>query len=349
MRPKYVIILTALAAALSLLGGCNTLVFWLIRPSAPFESYTPPPAPDYAQSRYWAALPDMLDDADALPPDAGLSDSQATAKVDVFYVHPTTYVSSDSWNAASAEYPLEVYGLRPVKQASVFNGSARVYAPRYRQATLYAFIDHENGAQALNVAATDVRAAFEYYLANFNKGRPYILAGHSQGSLMLLRLMQERLDQKRGRRDARFVAAYLPGWAIRSDDFQNLQACEGARETACYVSWNSKLWGTPLKDFPIEATRYSGGVCVNPLSWKRDEQPAPSANHLGSVDKYFVDLHRNYVEAKCEGEMLWVRLPRNEAYESSRDRRNYHIVDYNLFYMNLRENVEQRVQAFLRR
>lgn len=351
MNRKSKIILAAfLFGALPWIGGCTTFVLWWIRPASGFEVSPAPPAPDYADRKFWAALPDEIDDADAVPPGSGFSDEQAAAKADVFYVHPTTFVSSDGWNAKSDGYPLEVYGLRPIKQASVFNGSARVYAPRYRQATLYAFVDDKNGSPALDLAAADVRAAFDYYLKNFNKGRPYILAGHSQGSLMLLRLMRERLDQAAGRRDSRFIAAYLPGWAVRPEDFTELRPCERPGEISCYVSWNSKLWGSQLEDFPIPATRYAGGVCVNPMSWLRNEEAVPRERHAGSVDKYFVELHRNYIEAKCQGEMLWVRLPeRNEAYESSRDRRNYHIVDYNLFYVNLRVNINERVQAFLSR
>ena len=38
----------------------------------------------------------------------------------------------------------------------------------------------------------DVRAAWRNYLATRNQGRPFVLIGHSQGSLMLIQLLATR-------------------------------------------------------------------------------------------------------------------------------------------------------------
>ena len=346
-RLTLTIRMLCLGGALLFTGQCLTFVLWKIRPSGSFEEYSPPAPPDYSRRENWAALPDMQDDADTVPPGSGLEDRQDEARVDVFYVHPTTYSGSDSWNAESAAYPLEVYGLRPIKQATVFNGSARVFAPRYRQATLYSFVDRVNGEKALAVAEEDVAAAFEYYLEHYNNGRPYILAGHSQGSLLVYRTMLKQLD--RPRPDPRFVVAYLPGTEVEQEKFQHMQPCDSPAAVRCYISWNSKAWGSQPQDFKVAATRYKGGVCVNPLSWHHDTDTVPKTKHIGSVDKHFEKIEHNYVEAKCENESLWVRIPRNDDYESSLDWRNYHIVDYNLFYLDLRKNVQQRIDAYFKR
>jgi hypothetical protein len=105
------------------------------------------------------------------------------------------------------------------------------------------------------------------------------------------------------------------------------------------VSWNSKLWGVRPEEFAIKAVRYTGGACVNPLTWRQDEIPAGPTEHLGAVGKDFGPPLRSYVQAKCSGSTLWVRLPKNENFESARDRRNYHISDYNLFYIDLLKNI----------
>ncbi|MBL0105277.1 MAG: DUF3089 domain-containing protein [Bacteroidetes bacterium] len=127
----------------------------------------------------------MKDSADALPPGENLVDGQAEAKADVFYIHPTVNFSRKNWNGdvndAKLNHTVDIYPLR--FQASVFNGMCKVYAPRYRQATLYSFIDKSkvNGAKALDLAYTDVVSAFQYYLDHYNQGRPFILASTVRG------------------------------------------------------------------------------------------------------------------------------------------------------------------------
>jgi hypothetical protein len=93
-----------------------------------------PPAPDYSSTASWAALPTMQDAADVTPP--GYTDQQATAGVDVFYIHPTTYFAL-SGNAAFDEGGITLLGVNAAltNQASVFNGCCKIYAPRYRQAS----------------------------------------------------------------------------------------------------------------------------------------------------------------------------------------------------------------------
>ena len=104
-----------------------------------------PPAPDYSNLEHWAALPDREDAADLTP--EGINDGQADAAVDVFFVHPTTFLSSTGWNAPMGDLASGNWVDNAVMpgQASVFNGAARVYAPRYRQAQIYAFFALEDG------------------------------------------------------------------------------------------------------------------------------------------------------------------------------------------------------------
>ncbi|OON67986.1 DUF3089 domain-containing protein [Hymenobacter sp. CRA2] len=194
------------------LGGCIKV----LSPVRSYEHYTLPPAPDYSRPESWSALPTLKDSADAVPRHSGLRDQQATAAADVFFVHMTTRVTPYGWNA-SITNPLinrltDQFSVRP--QASVFNAAARVYAPRYRQATLYSFFDSTaNSHQALALAYSDVRAAFIYFLQHYNHNRPIILAGHSQGTYHAQRLLREFFDQDSSLRK-RLVAAYLVGLKV---------------------------------------------------------------------------------------------------------------------------------------
>ncbi len=307
-----------------------------------YASYDLPEEPNYHDPSFWAALPSVDDSADRLPANTDLKENQANAEIDVFYVHPTTYANKEAWSA-DAKSKIEIYGIDPLFiQASVFNESAKIYAPRYRQATLFSFLDASgSGKQAFDMAYKDVIGAFIHYLAYYNKGRPFIIAGHSQGSKMLIPVLRY-LDRYP---TDKFLVAYLPGWHVNESDFETLRACQSPTELGCFNVWNSKRWGSELYEF-IEPSRYVGSTCVNPLSWRHDEEIVSSSFHLGSVSRDMDGIDKTYVKAQCRGEMLWVDLPENPAYESKRNPKNYHVMDYGLFFLNIRENVKQRIEAY---
>lgn len=102
------------------------------------QAKTPAP-PNYADAENWAALPEKTDFADLLPDSVLLHNGQDTASVDVFFIHPTTYKGRlRAWNARLNDRKLnqKTDETTIMHQASVFNGSCRVYAPRYRQANI---------------------------------------------------------------------------------------------------------------------------------------------------------------------------------------------------------------------
>ena len=143
-----------------------TVMGAFIAPNHEFDAATVSPSPDYSNSNYWAALPGRNDRADRIP--AGdFIDGQDLAEVDVFFVHPTTYVSAESWNQSLDDVATNERTDEFVMegQASVFNGCCRVYAPRYRQATLYSFFDGDGpGQEALALAYEDVVTAPRWVL-----------------------------------------------------------------------------------------------------------------------------------------------------------------------------------------
>ena len=162
---------------------------------------------------------------------------QESAKVDVFYIHPTTLMSFEVGNGIieNAEYRKEEDEVTQ-KQATAFASSARVWAPRYRQASVISYTSNSDKAKnAFNVAYNDVLASFDYYLKHFNHGRPIILAGHSQGATWVVRLLKERFEKKPLKKQ--LVVADVIGEFIVSDTFESIRACNNKTETNCVCSW----------------------------------------------------------------------------------------------------------------
>jgi Protein of unknown function (DUF3089) len=326
-----------------LLGSC----IGLIKPRREFTAATEPPVPNYALAANWAALPTTHDSADAVPRNTALRDQQATAPADVFFLHLTTLILPKGWNANPADTDLNQFTdkFSIMRQASVFNAAGRIYAPHYRQATLYAFFDSTaNGSRALELAYQDVKASFRYYLTHYNQGRPIILAGHSQGAYHARRLLQDFFDNDPALR-RQLVAAYLVGFEVRPERYKVLRPCQDSLQTGCYVSWNTAEWGY---DYPP----YHGAVVTNPLTWKTDTVTAPAALNRGSVPGSFDRIDTTLTAAKIHDGLLWVHPPKASGYPRfllpgrPELRHSFHLADYGLFYLNVRRNAVARVQAF---
>ncbi len=324
-----------------------------------------PPAPDYSAPSSWAAHPDRKDMADHVPTQSNLKDRQSTARADVFYVYPTMFFREDQWNASVNDASLNrEIDLACVQfQATVFNGSARVYAPRYRQATAYAFLDDSGaGQRAVERAWSDVRRAFRHYLKHENGNRPVILAGHSQGSTMIVRLLQEFFDEKP--LYDRLVVAYVVGEFVGEDTFRAIPAGRSPSQTGCFVSWCTVQRGKTPR-LVCGWKKYGGfapftehtrrPVCVNPLTWTTDETRADFSKNLGSAPDTGIfspaleELLPGRVDAQCRDGILWIDPSKLGIYKLAfaHDQGDYHPSDYELFYMNIRQNVAQRVDAFL--
>jgi hypothetical protein len=322
----------------------------IIRPGKQFAAYQPAPAPDYSLPASWAALPSRRDSADAVPAHSGLRDQQASARADVFYVHPTTFFKRESWNADVADESLNRFTDNSTirKQASAFNSAGHIFAPRYRQATLYSFFEeqNDNGRRALDLAYADVKAAFQYYLAHYNQGRPLIIASHSQGTYHATRLLHEFFDTDPKLR-RQLVVAYLIGFKVKTDEYQALRPCTDSTQTGCYVVWNSVEWGNEYPPF-------AGGVATNPLTWKTDTAAAPATLNRGGVPLGFDRVDTAVVDAKVHDGLVWIHPPKPGGYPrfllpgQPQLRHSFHIADYGLFYLNLRQNAEARVRAWQR-
>lgn len=334
-------------AGICIMGLLLLCMSGCVFPLRPFSASRVTEGPDYTRGDYWAALPDRKDSADAVIPGV-TSDGQAKAVADVFFVHPTSYVTGGRWNASLHSRKVNRRTDRqPIRgQGSVFNECCRVYAPRYRQVVLAAYFSkHRNASRAFDVAYGDVKAAFLYYLQHYNQGRPFILAAHSQGTDHALRLLKEVISDN-DTLHRRLIAAYLVGRPIWPDSLPVIPVCSGPAQTGCLVSWNSVKRGAE-KDFLVYP---DGWISINPLTWRQDTVYAPANLNKGSVGRRFCSVDTAAFDAQNTPEgLLWVRGDRRyrKNYRMSVGK-SYHIGDYNLFYMNIRENARERVTAFFR-
>jgi len=323
-----------------------------------------PAAPDYARAESWAARPGAEGDAAAVP--AGAMPAARRPRVDIFYIHPSTF-KSDDWNAGLAE---ERRAGGPnaalmARQAGAFNGCCRVFAPWYRQASLRAFAERRSrGEAAYDLAYRDVLRAFDHYMAQDNRGRPFLLVGHSQGAAHLLRLLRERIDARPAARQ--MVAAYVIGVGVSEGDFgtsfRTLRPCRTPLQTGCVIGWASFVEGSDTalyvarNELKFTNTHAAGDktlLCVNPLTFDAAHPAAAAAANPGTLPGgpgLAPPLVARAIGARCAGGVLRVTPPAAALdLEPIPGGGNMHYHDIALFYAAIRANAVARSAAFLAR
>ena len=301
--------------------------------------------PDYNNLDYWAAHPWKKDLSDSVPKplrNSYISDSS----VDVFFLHPTTLTdkndsrrNADIDDAAinsKTDYSTILY------QASAFNEQTRVFAPRYRQAHIKAFYIPEKEAEKyFDTAYEDIRAAFLFYLTNLNNGRPIIIAAHSQGTKHAGKLLKEFFDNKPLQN--KLVCAYIIGLPVPENYFSGLQPCKDSAATGCFVSWR-----TYKRGYEINKVENFKAVVINPLTWTMDTSFVSAKQNNGGILLKFNKIVPHVVDANIHNNILLTSKP-NVFGKILFNKKNYHIGDINLFYMNIRQNVKTRIGAFWKR
>lgn len=361
--------LVAIITFLVIAGGiaysalAPVFIRWATIPTTDFIEVPKAPNVTYADGHLWIARPDIADNPSLWLPQ-GVQPAEGEKRASVFFIHPTSFLERDAWNAPLDHQESQWRAALFVRsQASAFNHVGRVWAPKYRQATFGAFLtDQDNARRALDFAYRDVLAAYEEFLRQAPADSPIILAAHSQGSLHLLRLLRERL------RDApekdRIVAAYVVGWPISTTvdlPALPLPACERAGQAGCVLSWMSfaepadpamivETWeATPgLTGQPRAGTPM---VCTNPLTGNAGDS-APREANLGTLvpngDLSDANLQTQAVPARCDERgflLIGSDLPDLGNYVLPGN--NYHVYDYALFWSNIRADVEARLAAFV--
>ncbi len=297
------------------------------------------PAVDYADSYNWLSLPNV------------------SKEVDIFYVYPTVSSNEtgsmsiyDDANRALAQGIFEA-------QASVYEPYGDVFAPYYRQMTTN--VKMEDGmlatdTEAFKQGAIDVQDAFEYYINNLNDGRPFIIAGHSQGTMALIELIKNRFGDDEELR-SRMVAAYLIGYTVTDDDLQKagLTAAVGANDTGVVITYNTQSPTSVGGPMLME-----GAHCINPLNWKADSTYVPASENLGArlydfETGEFLREVINYCDARIDMKTgaLMTTIPKGEDLDVGPyfPKDVYHMFDYASWYRNLQQNVGDRINAYLQK
>jgi len=340
-RSRYFLITVVV---LQLLAGCAD--YKSLR-----SDYTPttnPAAPDYSDPFYWSALPDKKDFADHIPSKSPvvLIDGQQDAQVDVFYIHPTTFFSRDQWNADLKDKKVNTStDERAVKnQASVFNGSCRVFAPRYRQVSYNAYfsLNDPDALKAFELAYEDIKTAFQYYLDHYNNGRPVIIAGHSQGTTHAKWLLRDFFDGKP--LQEKLVCAYLLGMPVYENEFKHIPPCDSAAQTGCFITWRSYLTENEPKPRFVVMNRDSI-IVTNPLTFTRDSNIATTDCNAGGLGRDSETIYPAVCSAQIHNDIVWVSRP--EVPGKRFVPKNLHVADYNLYWLTIRNNVALRVDAYL--
>jgi len=322
--PNSIILITVFCLALIL--PCQAM--------PPLNLKTLPAAPDYASPEGWLVKP-----------------VATTAPVDVFFVYPTVLFNDTDWMMDTTRPDMRSAAMETIKtQASVFEGQANIYAPMYRQMNIAGLgLGDADAAPLQEIVHTDVWRALSYYLKHENNGRPFFLAGHSQGSMILSDLLLEHWGSTGA--EKRLVAALLIGWSLTPADLAAhpaVRMCERSDQTECVISYNTMAAGRQS----AAPTLKKGALTVNPLSWTMANTFVPAEKNLGSVffdDTGKVTVYPQFTSAQIVNGGLIVQ-PENIALVTVQGGHFpegvYHAFDYSLFFENLKANIAERIDAF---
>ena len=312
--------------------------------TTPLQTGADGPVTDYVDASNWLNLP-----------------GQTAKPVDVFYVYPTAYQKAN----ASAPDIAEVTdsGMRKgaqaayARQATAVQDTANIFAPYYRQAdATYALtLPQAQHVQVIEGAPLiDVTAAFTYYIEHYNRGRPFMLVAHSQGSDVSTHLLATYLKEHPDVY-SRMIAAYIPGYSVTPDYLAanpHLRFGDGATDTGVLLSWNTEA---PTIGGP-NPVLLPGALVINPITWTRSEVAASAAQSLGSWLPDQSGTYRkvpHYADAQVNTAkgVLVSTTPNVEVWSpggpNAFPKGVYHSFDFPFYYFDVQANAKERVDAYL--
>lgn len=322
-------------------------------PQIPFQTYRPPPAPDYRSPSAWAMR-------NVSRPGAG--------DAAVFFLHSTTFDGGEDWNGPIGDARADAYLKRVVipNYAGPFARSGSISVPRYRQASLYTRLTLRDDARdARAFAYRDALAAFEAWLSDHPTG-PIVLAGVEQGGDLIDRLLQDRVASDEALR-RRLVAVYLIDVIVAADGLPHVTPpCATATQIGCVIGWSqvdenndgaawrrlrrALVWDANGRLVDLDGR---AGLCVNPVSGSNDTTPVPARRHRGAanatglewgVRPAFID---RAVATQCRDGLLRHTELTTESFREVgdwADRRKAR--QYNLFYADIEADVERRLAVW---
>jgi len=323
-------------------------------PKEPFQTYRPPPAPNYARPAAWAMAP-------ARPP------APSDPPTDVFFVMPTTFDGGHEWNAPIDDAAADRYFRRAIapNYAGPFYRIGRIFAPRYRQASLYTQMTlREDAREARRFAYGDVAAAFRQFRDHLSGGRPFLLVGVEQGGSLAARLLAEEIAPDPSAR-GRLVAAYLISTVVPAESTP-IAPCVRRDQAGCLAAWASAAVGDlqrvqALKDRSLvwgaggQLVNLEGRapLCFNPILGAVTDAPAPARLHLGAANATDLEwgvrpafLARK-IRAHCEHGILRISRPKSSTLRPTgtwSDRKK--VPGFNLFYADLEADARARLKAW---
>jgi len=330
-------------------------------PRQPFQTYDPPEAPDYAQTASWLSLPDLTIDPYTLD-----------EKGDVFVIVPSVYRGGEHYVLPSGDLRRKSKLERIVRPNYVtpYGDAGRLFAPFYRQASLYSYMTtREDARLAQDFAYQDVRRAFGDFLKHSPPERPIVLVGHNQGAAHLIRLLHDFFAGDSALID-RLAVAYVIDYPLPLDLFDQALAplvpCESAIDTNCVAAFGTFMPGEDsiAERFTERLLVHDGSdfasvneralLCINPLTWTRSQDYAPERLHLGGVAAEGLEpdirpaARPNQVGAQCQDGILLVDRPRSRSLRRPiQVGAKFRTLPSNLFYEDLRQNAVARVEALI--
>lgn len=321
--------------AIIVLGSCKSALV------PTFSVQQQPEVPNYENAATWAVLPDSY------PENLKHWQTNSTdLDADIFYIYPTLNIEKKDvrWNVPVSDsiQNVKVVDKAVYFQASAFLNAGKLYVPYYRQAHLRSYAQYENGGkEALNLAYADVKESFKTYLKKYNNGRPIIIAAHSQGTTHAIRLLKEFFDGKPLQKQ--LVAAYLPGIAIKRNEFKTIQMMTNPTEIGGFVSWNTFKKGHYPKAYQ---KWFKGAEVSNPIDWDGSNE-SERDDHKGFL---FTDnkIYKQALQVYVKDGILWTSLPHFPYRLLMLAKKRYHAGDINLFWEDIRENAMLRVESYLK-
>jgi len=326
------------------------------------SSETPAPTdpPDYGKSIWWLAHPqhhwDRIQQVlpkevvtfesgsnfeDAPRSAVSFTDDQENAPADVFYLHGTMSMignraqldlfDSETWTGFNSHHHVTLI--------TAFTGSCRAFAPLYRNAALFGDWD---------TAYKDTLAAFERYLEETPEPRPLILAGHSQGSMHLARLVKERVAADPAVL-ARVAAVYAPGAGLWCED--SPLPMEGAGVEGPSVS----MWATVAPEAPLNRVLVTHMAKGKPLATDARVDTwgcQAGGGHGGALLRDEANkptLYRGLIErTEVRDNLLRLHPAKGaEAAVAKLGGNDFHAYDVHLFWEDVREKVRKQVSAYI--
>ncbi len=330
MTRHYFCLFIAVMLIAAVCGGCKS------------DNDSPVGNTDYSNPDNWLLLP-----------------KSPMMQVDIFFIYPTVFQGGGDAVYAQIDDPVVRAAAAAMipRSGAAFETVGNMYCPYYRQVSLTAAAISAEELHRLSDATSgdDIFAAFDHYISHFNNGRPFILAGFSQGSIQVIRTLLMRYMATHTDVYERMIAAYAIGYSVTRqnlEDYPHLRFATGADDTGVIISYNTEMLGMT----GLSISLLPNSVAINPVNWRTDDTPASAGENLASripdkVTGNLVDIS-DYADAQLNldrGTVMCSTVdPDENILGSPFPYGCYHHGDYGFYFYSIRKNAEDRVKAYLK-